>query len=301
MSAPAEMNNYNKYFYITETEERWGFYVNTAGYSKINPNSDYPLLTEHPHSHTFDWNKGRILTDYYLVFISKGQGVFESAITPPAQINEGAFFFLYPGVWHRYKPDLTLGWEEYWIGFNGTYPNELMHKGFFTAKKPLLNVGVSSELLSLFQSLIETIQTSSDGYQQVVTGIVLQILGVANTFSEDQGVENDPAERLMSKAKSLLQETLDKPADMELLAKELHMSYAAFRKTFKKKVGVSPNQYHLNLRLNKAMRLLSSTDLTIGEVAYQTGFQSLFYFSKLFKKRIGESPKLYRKNNVHFN
>lgn len=294
------MNNYHKYFHITKIEEKWGFYVNTAGYSKTNPNSNYPINNEHPHSHSFNWNKGRILTDYYLVFISKGEGIFESAITPPSNINEGACFFLYPGVWHRYKPNSTLGWEEYWIGFNGTYPNELMHKGFFTAEKPLTNVGLSCDLLSLFQSLIETIHTSSSGYHQVIAGIALQILGVVNTASVHEEQENDPVGRSINKAKFLLQEALDKPADMELLASDLNMGYPAFRKTFKKRVGVSPNQYHLNLRLNRATHLLTSTTLTISEVAYQTGFDSLFHFSKLFKKKIGESPKLYRKSNVRF-
>ena len=292
------MNNYHKYFHITETEEKWGFYVNTAGYAKINPNSNYPFNAEHPHSHSLNWNKGRILTDYYLVFISKGQGIFESAITQPSNINEGACFFLYPGVWHRYKPNIALGWEEYWIGFNGTYPNELMHKGFFTAEQPLINVGLCCELLNLFQNLIETIHTSSSGYHQIIAGIALQILGVVRTISVHQEQENDPGGRLINKAKFLLQEALDKPADMELLATDLHMGYSAFRKTFKKKVGVSPNQYHLNLRLNRAVHLLTSTNLTISEVAYQTGFDSLFYFSKLFKKKIGESPKLYRRSNV---
>jgi len=290
------MNNYHKYFHITPLEEKWGFYVNTAGYSRIYPNSKYPVNNEHPHSHSFNWNNGRILTDYYLIFISKGQGIFESALTAPTGINEGVCFFLYPGVWHRYKPNLTFGWEEYWIGFNGTYPNEIMHKGFFTAEQPLINVGFCCDLLNLFQNLIETIHLSSSGYHQVIAGIAFQILGVVNAVSMHQEQENDPLGRSINKAKFLLQESLDKPAEMELLAADLNMGYSAFRKTFKKRVGVSPNQYHLNLRLQRAMHLLTSTTLTISEIAYQTGFDSLFYFSKLFKKKMGESPKLYRNN-----
>lgn len=288
------MNNYHKYFHITAMEEKWGLYVNTAGYSKINPNSNYPVNNEHPHSHSFNWNRGRILSDYYLIFISKGQGVFESAITNPVNINEGACFFLYPGVWHRYKPNISLGWEEYWIGFNGTYPDELMHKDFFSSQQPLINVGLCCDLLNLFQNLIETIHISSSGYRQVIAGIALQILGVVYAESRNREHENDPLGRLINKAKFSLQESLDKPADMELLAKDLNMGYSAFRKNFKKKIGVSPNQYHLTLRLNRATHLLNSTNLTISEVAYQTGFDSLFYFSKLFKKKMGKSPKLYR-------
>jgi AraC-like DNA-binding protein len=72
------------------------------------------------------------------------------------------------------------------------------------------------------------------------------------------------------------------------------MSYSKFRKLFKESTGESPNQYHLNLRLDKAKELLHTTNLNVTEVAYNLGFESVFYFSKLFKKKNGVSPKSYR-------
>jgi transcriptional regulator GlxA family with amidase domain len=59
--------------------------------------------------------------------------------------------------------------------------------------------------------------------------------------------------------------------------------------------GLSPNQYHLNLRITRAQELLESTLLNIEEVADQTGFENIYYFSKIFKKKVGTSPKVYRK------
>src|SRR5690554_3793001 len=186
------MSNFHKYFHIGPMEKKWGFYVNTAGYTKINPNSNYPLNQEHPKNHSFNWDKGRILSSYYIVFICKGKGFFESAYTALTPINEGTCFFLFPGVWHRYKPDPGTGWEEYWIGFNGDYPGELMQKGFFTADEPCVKVGLNSDLLNLFQKLIETIRLSASGYNQVIAGICLQILGLINSLTILKGQEDDP-------------------------------------------------------------------------------------------------------------
>ena len=291
------MTNYHKYLHKSELEERWGLYINTVGYSRIHANQDYPNNKEHPQTHSFNWNNGRILNGYYLIFISKGQGIFQSAFTELTTVKEGMCFFLYPGVWHRYKPDSNSGWEEYWIGFNGDYPNELMHKGFFSVNKPFINVGLHCDLLHLFHNLIETVQASSYGYRQVIAGITLQILGLANAASMRKEKAEDPAGRLITKAKFLLQESLEKPVNMESVARDLPMGYSAFRKAFKDITGESPNQYHLNLRLHKASFLLNSTTLSISEIAYQTGFDSLFYFSKLFKKKTGKSPKLFRTVN----
>lgn len=292
------MNTYCKYLNIGAVEENWGLYVNTAGYSKVKPNQSYPRNDEHPSSHTFSWNKGRILKGYQLIFISKGEGIFESEFTQPITVTEGTCLFLHSGVWHRYKPKSDSGWEEYWIGFNGSFANELMNKGFFNVNLPFIKVGLCSELLNLFHKLIETIQASSPGYPQIIAGITVQILGVVYSVSQDQEQKKNPIGMLIDKAKFLLQESLEKHVDIERMAMDLPMGYSTFRKAFKKITGEPPNQFLLNLRLNRAKYLLDSTNLSINEIAFQTGFDSVYYFSKLFKKRNGKSPKFYRNENV---
>ncbi|HXI01050.1 MAG TPA: AraC family transcriptional regulator [Sphingobacteriaceae bacterium] len=290
------MNNYFKYLNVGSIEERWGFYVTTVGYSKIDPDKQYPN-EEHPQNHTLTWNKGRILNDYYMIFISKGEGIFESALTNPEDIKMGTCFFLYPEVWHRYRPKIKSGWEEYWIGFNGYYAKKLMNEGFFDSKNPFIYVGMNTELLILLRKLIDTVRASFTGYPQTMAGTTLQILGLVNATSLYQEYDSDPVGKLIQKAKFLLQECLEKPVDMEKLAREIPMGYSSFRKAFKRITGESPNQYHMNLRLNSAKALLTTTALNINEIAYQTGFESVFYFSKLFKKKNGVSPKYFRSQN----
>ena len=170
------MHNFHKYLAVSAKEESWGFYVTTVGYSRTDPNQVYPHNQEHPLTHSFTWNKGRILNDYYIVFISKGQGVFESALSQPTVIAAGTCFFLFPEVWHRYKPDRSTGWEEYWIGFRGGYPDQLMNKGFFSSAFPVASPGLNDTLLGLMQKVVEHVRSGTPGYHQVISGITLQIL-----------------------------------------------------------------------------------------------------------------------------
>ena len=288
------MQNYQKYLNVSQHEKNWGFYVNTVGFAKVGANKNYPNNREHPIDHSFTWDKGRILNGYYIVFITKGEGVLQSAKTKAFDIKAGTCFLLYPGVWHRYKPHPLSGWEEYWVGFNGEYPDELMNKGIFQADNPFIDTGLNEELLQLFHTLITTVELAKIGYRQIVTGITLQMLGLLKAVSKFQDQSGSKNEKLVSKAKFLLQESIETPVSLEEIAKELPMGYSNFRRIFKEITGLSPNQYHLELRLDKAKNLLADTNLTINEIAYQTGFETIFYFSRMFKKKNSIAPKEYR-------
>jgi len=289
--------NYFKYLNVTSFEHQWGMYVTTVGYSKVGPDDQYPNQ-EHPESHHLTWNRGRILNDYYLIFISKGKGTYGSALTKPAEVVAGNCFLLHPGVWHRYKPDPKLGWEEHWVGFNGKYIEQLMQQGIFDPKDPIVDLGFNTEMLILYKKLIDEVQLSSVGYPQQIAGITLQILGLVSNLARHNERASDPVGKLIAKAKFLIQESFENSLDMEELASALPMGYSSFRKAFKRITGQSPNQYHLNLRLDRARNLLAMTALNINEISDQTGFESVSYFSKLFKKKHGVSPRSYRLNEV---
>jgi len=288
-------HSYFKYLSPGQLEEKWGLYVTTVGYSKVEPNQNYPN-TKHPPSHQLTWNRGRTLNDYYMIFISKGRGLFCSALTDPRDVEEGTCFFLFPGIWHRYKPDPASGWEEYWVGFHGTYADQLMQRELFRSNEPCVPIGLNKELLVLFNRMTDLVKSAYPGYAQQIAGITLEMLGIVHGISEKKQQQYNPIEKLISKAIFLMQESFEKPLNMQQLAQELPMGYSAFRKNFKAVMGQSPNQYHLQLRLERARELLESTALNINEVAEHTGFDSIYYFSKLFKKKVGCSPNAYRKD-----
>jgi AraC-like DNA-binding protein len=288
------MHNFNKYLAPSPIDEKWGFFVTTVGYSKIDINQTYPNNNEHPATHTFTWNKGRILDDYYLIYISNGRGTFESSETLSFEIRTGTCFFLFPGVWHRYKPDPHYGWEEYWVGFKGHYPENLMGQHFFDKTRPFIHTGLNEDLQRLFHKLLDLVKSSVPGYQQIISGITLELLGIVNSISLNKDSGTNSTAKAIAKAKFRMQESIEHPFEIEQLLDEIPMSYSKFRQAFKETTGFSPNQYYLNIRLNKAKELLTATALSINEIAYHTGFESIFYFSKLFKKKNGISPSDYR-------
>ncbi len=78
------------------------------------------------------------------------------------------------------------------------------------------------------------------------------------------------------------------------LSERCRLSPSCFRKLFKQEMGVSPVRYIQEQTLNRAQTLLSGSDLSIAEVAMESGFRDVFYFSRFFRKMTGLSPSRWR-------
>ncbi len=90
---------------------------------------------------------------------------------------------------------------------------------------------------------------------------------------------------------------LESPSLSEI-AKKANMVPNYFHRVFKKTFNVTPHVYMTRRRLDEARQLLATTDLTIREIALQTGYDNEFYFSRVFKKQINMSPSKFRKTAV---
>jgi transcriptional regulator GlxA family with amidase domain len=78
------------------------------------------------------------------------------------------------------------------------------------------------------------------------------------------------------------------------LARVSGVSEAHFARSFKEAFGVPPHRYLLTRRIERATALLRETDLSITEIAFQTGWQSLGTFGRTFRDVTGESPSVLR-------
>lgn len=119
-----------KYLIVNDKDRSFGLSINTVGYQSIRPNSPYPVRN-HPTGYFFNAQKGRVLREYQLLYITKGQGSFASDDTPDRQVGKGHLIVLFPGQWHTYKPDTATGWNEYYIGFEGDNGRPACQEFFF--------------------------------------------------------------------------------------------------------------------------------------------------------------------------
>jgi AraC-like DNA-binding protein len=204
---------------------------------------------------------------------------------------------LFPGEWHRYKPNEETGWDELWIGFKGDIIRNLVEKTFFKPEKPLLNIGINEKVINLFTEALEKTKDEKPGYQPLVAGVVLHLLGTIHSkLKEGIFEQEDIVENIVNRSRIILRTKLDQKISIEQVAEELQVSYSWYRKAFKKYTGISPGQYLLQLKIESAKKLLSDPSKSIKEIAFALNFESSFYFSNLFKEKTGMSPGAFRKN-----
>ncbi len=98
----------------------------------------------------------------------------------------------------------------------------------------------------------------------------------------------------LSKIVEYIETHLSENITIRDLAKEIHLHPNSFTRLFKAHIGVTPIEYLLNKRIEKAKHLLSTTDISVQETASVAGFKDQFYFSKQFKKNVGYSPSEYK-------
>lgn len=289
------MNNYFKYLPVSDDDINWGLYILNAGYNRIEKSADYPPAG-HPSGHYFHWDKGRVLDEYQIIYISQGSGSFESTHCKLTTVQEGSIILLLPGEWHRFKPFKETGWDEYWVGFKGSIISNIVQQHFITADQSVLQTGLDDQLINLFSGILEKTKTEQPGYQAIASGMLLHLLGAVYAKTKQQEMEQeDISASLINKARIMLRDNVHKNMAIEGIAEELQVSYSWFRKAFKTFTGIAPHQYVLQLKIEKAKTLLADTTKPIKAIASALGFESSFYFSRIFKNKTTYSPEAYRK------
>lgn len=285
-----------KYLTVNEDDINWGLTVTTVGYQSVSPDSRYPSK-DHPSRYWFHPDTGRVLQEYQLIYITRGQGYFSSGELENAAVGEGTILLLFPNEWHSYRPKTESGWDTYWIGFKGAVADQLIRHHFFSQQAPLHPVGFNEPLLDLFKQVIALAREERAGFQQAISGIAMHMLGAVYFTTKNNQFQDKEMVTKIEKARWLMREHPDGTISPEDLAKRLNMGYSWFRRMFKQYTGLSPTQYQQQIRLQQAKDLLVSSGKTIKEIAYELNFESANYFTAFFKQKAGFTPAVFRKRS----
>lgn len=290
----SRMENKFKYLVKNQRDALWGITINTVGSQDIEPDYEYYPPQAHPKGFLFNPTQGRRLDSYQLVYITRGKGTLYTEENH-TEINEGDMILLPPHIWHSYYPNKKSGWKEYWIGFEGAYIDKRFDEKFFPNGLTIYNIGVKDKIVDLYEQAINIANEEKSCHQQFLAGIANLILGMTIYYNNNKP-DNDIVSKLIDKAKVIIRNNIFEDINLEDIANQVNMSYSWFRKQFKSMTGLSPAHYIQDLRVKQAKEIISTTNLSIKEIAFKLCFDNTAYFIKVFKKHTGYSPADYRKS-----
>lgn len=241
--------------------------------------------------------------DFYLMHIVlSGKGVFMTE-NGRYELKAGDTFLIRPNALISYVSDNEQPWFYRWIAFRGLQAEHLVQLAGFTEGQEILTIDSLEKTASYYQELIISFREGQFISSIHAQGILLLIMNeygrtiVKHNPQLTHSRTNDG--QLQHQIIHYLSSQYTQPLSIEHMAVALGYNRAYLSRIFKRKTGMSPSAFLLQLRLDKARHLLRErTDLTIEQVAASVGIQDALYFSKQFKKQYKQAPTVYRKSYI---
>lgn len=256
------------------------FVIFNAGYEKCESGHTFgPAFRNFNIIHFVMDGKGELTIDNQIFQLSKG----DASIIPANKIAS-------------YKADIESPWTYVWLGYLGinaqNYTSQLLNASEYIYVLKNLDI-------DYFFNQITKILNMDNNHSSMffrTNSILLDIF--ANLF-EEMNINDSLISKnvIMEEIKYYID--LNYPSNLSVteIAEKFGFNPSYLSRTFTKKFGISPKQYILKKKINKACELLITTDLNISIIASSLSFEDQLSFSKTFKKNKGCSPIQFRKNN----
>lgn len=231
---------------------------------------------------------------YHLIhFVVRGKGTLH--------INEHIFHvsagdcFLIPaGKVSYYEASKTDPWCYAWANFLGINSQMYLYQLMSTSKDKYILHNLDTVKYKELIFKIMSMKGNSTSKYLLSNSIFLQIL--AMLFDEVKFSDNNLKKlSIIDEIKFYLDVNYTEKVKLKDLARKFGIHPNYLTRMFHTKYGISPKQYLTSLRLYRACKLLTTTDLSIAIIASSLGFDDQFIFSKVFKKEYDMSPSVYRK------
>ncbi len=255
----------------------------------------------------------KFILDFYTVTLKKDCHCKAKYGQTHYDFDEGVMSFISPqqtlGVEEDYNPP-TEGWMlMFHTDFIRNYPlgQRIKEYGFFyysMNEALMLSEKEEASIEALFHTIDDEYHLPIDTFSQDVMIAQLELLlTYCNRYYSRQFVtRKTPNSNLLAKVEILLTDYFDHKTEhkalltVTYLAEQLHMSAKYLSDTLRSLTGQSAQQHIQNKLIEKAKQKLSTTDLSVSEIAYELGFDYSQSFSKLFKKKTNLSPLAFRQS-----
>ncbi len=246
-------------------------------------------------SHYRDRRKG--CKDNILIYCIDGKGWYQVG---KEKYTAGANqFFIIPATQQhlRYGADEKDPWTIYWMHFSGDKLKALNDSFSIDEFLTPRSIKFDEYKIHLWQQIYDCLEKGYSTENLGYANLCLYYFIASFLFPKKRAELIDrKSEDVMDKVVEFMKNNISERLAIDDIAAAFNFSCSHFHSLFRKKTGMSPMDYFIQLKLQRACQLLDLSDLRVKEIAAKIGYDDPYYFSRIFTKVIGLSPQSYRKN-----
>lgn len=257
--------------------------MTTCGMQHCLPGYEYPVFNRPGyHLHVVISGKGRMMVN-----------------GTTYNVHAGQFFLLKENEEVHYKADEEDPWYYAWICLIGDSAKKYMEDAGFTDGVYVLDCKVDPmNFVAIVKEMIARpyLDNSSELWRLSLAARFMSYATESwEILTQTQRRRDDlTADDYVNYAVRYIRSNYSHIRIAEV-ADYIGISRSYFTEIFKRKIYMSPQEFLMKVRINRAKELLEQTQLPISVVAASVGYEDQLAFSRIFKKKIGESPEKYRK------
>ncbi len=215
-------------------------------------------------------------------------------ITPGVKNNSAGPTVMIPGSMAQIPLENFLQFADLGI----TEDNEMARQPFF-----LVNGSEKKEISILAEQIVD--EKAGDRYAKefMIHTLTVELMihlsrAMRNEWEENLRVKNGKARELVKIARQYMDENFEQGITVAEAAQYVFLSQGYFTRAFKDELGISPMNYLMRKRIEKACELLENNEIKVSSIAVQSGFSSPQRFNVAFRKLMGKTPMEYRKEHM---
>ena len=176
-----------------------------------------------------------------------------------------------------------------------TEDNEMIRLPFFVIKG-----SEKKEINGLAERIVDENKENRYAKDLMVHTLTVELMiilsrALRSEWEESLSVKNGKARELVAIAKQYMDENFDQGITVSEAATYVFLSQGYFTRAFRDELGISPMNYLMKKRIEKACKLLQSNEIKVSAISLQSGFSSPQRFNVAFRKQMGMTPMEYRK------
>ena len=211
-------------------------------------------------------------------------------------VEENQAFLLKPGLEATYQADLEHPWVYAWIGFHGLQSEKIVMNMGFTEGCFVVPVRDAAVLGNYIECMLDHSRLNFADYLKRISYLGLFVSDMIEDVELPRQQDHFSEDTYVNMAVDAMISNYEKPLKIAGIASQIGINRSYLSIIFKKKMGVSPQQFLVDFRLEKAAECLRETDMPVRTIAMGVGYADPLTFSKAFKKKYGVNPTSYREN-----